>query len=140
MTTRAWVSPILETPSGLNASSSLASAQTVKSPGRAPRGQTSVGQGTPAGCLGGAGTPFTSVEVFFQDCHLEHEGAVLVLILIDDADELALHLHFSAVLLFRARLHRHVRVAEGALQVRLEPLDVCLFHEADSPGQFEREP
>jgi phosphate starvation-inducible PhoH-like protein len=69
-----------------------------------------------------------SAQVFGQDGHLEHEGAVVVLILEHDADELFADVDLAGVLLFRALLQRDLGVSEGALEVRLDALDAVVFH------------
>ncbi len=75
-----------------------------------------------------------SVQVFAQDGHFEHERAVLVLILIDHADELLADIDLGGVLLLRTRLQDDALGAEGAAQVALDALDVVVVLEPSTPN------
>lgn len=72
-------------------------------------------------------------QILAQNGHLELEAAVAVLVLEDDADELVIDIDFGRVFLL-ARLHLDAAVVERALQVRLEALDVGVFHGGASGG------
>jgi hypothetical protein len=61
------------------------------------------------------------------------------IVLVDDADEFALHLHLCGILLPLAGLELDVRVAERALQVRLDFVDVFLV-QGGAPAVSGRDP
>ena len=66
-------------------------------------------------------------QIFAEDGHLEHEGAVAVLVLKDQADELIIHIDLDRIRSL-ARLQLDAAMIEGALQVAFQPALVVLVH------------
>src|SRR5215813_4702697 len=67
-------------------------------------------------------------KILAQDRHLEHERAVLVLVLIDDAHELLADVDLAGVLLPRPRLQPDARIGESPAQMALDLADHSFVH------------